>query len=226
MSRLPCVIFCDFDGTVSRRDVGYSLFRHFSNGRNEDLLPDWKAGRLSTRDCLRMEAEMVHASADEILGFVDRFELDHTFPELVSFCRGNKLPLMIVSEGMDFYIRRLLTRYDLADLTVLSNIGHIQNGGLRIEFPYTTRQCEGCGNCKAARMVEYRNKIAEPCRIIFVGDGYSDACAAREADLVFAKKDLVRYCQAEGISYTAFDNFRDVICRIKEQEHLTFKGES
>lgn len=226
MSRLPRVIFCDFDGTVSKRDVGYNLFRHFSNGRNEELLPDWKAGRLSTRDCLRLEAEMVHASEDEILGFVDRFELDDTFPELVSFCRDNDLPLVIVSEGMDFYIKRMLSRYNLSDLAVFSNIGHFENGGLRIEFPYTTRKCEGCGNCKAARMVEYRNKIAGPCRIIFVGDGYSDACAAREADLIFAKKDLVRYCESEQISYTEFDNFRDVICRLKEQEHLTFKGES
>jgi len=214
MSGRHVAIFCDFDGTVSERDVGYHLFHHFSGGRNDALLPDWKAGRLSTRDCLRLEAEMVRAAPADILAFLEDYDLDPTFPRFVEFCRERGVPLVILSEGMDFYIKRLLGKHGLGGLTVFSNIGHFENGGLRIEFPYRTRTCEGCGNCKATRIAEYRAQVEGDCRTIFIGDGYSDACAAGEADEVFAKKDLQKYCDAEGIAYTAFTDFDDVISRL------------
>ncbi|RME18936.1 MAG: hypothetical protein D6800_14980, partial [Candidatus Zixiibacteriota bacterium] len=46
--------------------------------------------------------------------------------------------------------------------------------------------------------------------VVFVGDGYSDACAARRADVLYAKKDLAEYCRAEKIAYTLYDTFEDV----------------
>lgn len=215
------VVFCDFDGTVASRDVGYNLYHHFSGGRNDGLLPDWKAGRLSTRDCMRLETEMVRATPPEIYHFIDRFELDPTFPDFAELLGRAGVPLVIVSEGLDLYISRMLERSGLKQLSVKSNIGRLENGGLRIEFPYDFRVCPGCGNCKAARIEEYRRTAGEDCRVVFVGDGYSDACGAKAADVVFAKKDLVRYCLAEGISYNVFTNFKDVSDRLIQEGLLT-----
>jgi 2,3-diketo-5-methylthio-1-phosphopentane phosphatase len=221
MRRPAAAIFCDFDGTVSQRDVGYYLFHHFSGGKNDALLPDWKAGRLSTRDCLRLETEMVKAAAEDIMAFVDRFELDPTFAPFVRRCRDADLPVRVVSEGMDFYIRRLLAGAGLDGLTVLSNRGILENETIRIEFPYTAKTCEGCGNCKAQRMKEYRLEAGAADRVVFVGDGYSDACAASEADIVFAKKDLQQYCQDEGISYYSFSDFDDITAQLAGRGFLT-----
>jgi 2-hydroxy-3-keto-5-methylthiopentenyl-1-phosphate phosphatase len=214
MSEPRTVIFCDFDGTAAARDIGYNLYRHFSGGRNEALLPDWKAGRLSTRDCMRLETEMVQGTIQEIEDFLDQFDLDPTFPPFADLCRTCSVPLVIVSEGLDFYIQKLLARYGLGELEVRSNIGHRENGGIRIEFPYQYRICAGCGNCKAARIEEFRRNSNELCRVVFVGDGYSDACGAGAADLVFAKKDLIQYCNSKEISYYSYANFRDVSDRL------------
>ena len=221
MSNPHLAIFCDFDGTVSRRDVGYHLYHHFSGGRNDALLPDWKAGRLSTRDCMRLESEMVRATPEEIFRFLNQFELDPTFPEFARVCRAANVPIIIVSEGLDIYIKRLLANDGPEHFDVKCNIGHLERGRLRIEFPYQYRICPGCGNCKAARIEEFRAQTGEDCRIVFVGDGYSDACGARAADLVFAKKDLIQYCQTEGILYNEFSNFEDVTDRLVQQGHLT-----
>jgi 2,3-diketo-5-methylthio-1-phosphopentane phosphatase len=218
MSGPPLAVFCDFDGTVAKRDVGYNLFHHFSNGRTDALLPDWKAGRLSTRDCLRLEAEMVTATRDQIVSFVDQFELDETFPTFVEFCRARRIPLTILSEGMDLYINRLLEKNGLSDVPVHCNRGLFVDGRLKIDFPYTERTCEGCGNCKAARMIEFRRHLGPEDRLVFVGDGYSDACGASEADIIFAKKDLERYCQSDGISYYSFRNFDDVTAQLRRRE--------
>lgn len=224
MSAIHTAIFCDFDGTISTRDIGYHLYHHFSNGRVEELIPRWKAGHLTTRDCLILEGEMVRASADEIYQFVDQCEIDPTFPEFAALLKAQNVPLLVASEGMEFYIKRLLARHGLDWLPVSSNIGHMENNGIRMEFPNSARHCPGCGNCKAARMAEYRQSITGESRIVFIGDGYSDACGAREADLVFAKKDLVQYCQDERISYTGFDNFHDVWRELKQQGHLNFNN--
>lgn len=209
MKRIETAVFCDFDGTISRRDVGYNMFHHFSGGKNDVLLPAWMEGTLSTRDCLRQEAAMVHASPEEILTFLDSFEIDEYFVSFENRCRKAGVPVIVMSEGLDFYIKRVLGRYGLEHLPLMCNEGFLENGTIRIEFPHKNHICRTCGNCKGERIAEYR-AVHPGVRAVFVGDGYSDACAAREADLLFAKKDLRTYCEKHNIRYNSYGTFKDV----------------
>jgi 2,3-diketo-5-methylthio-1-phosphopentane phosphatase len=199
----------DFDGTVSRRDVGYHLYHRFSGGKSDEVLPDWKAGRISSRECLSREAAMVQATPEEIYTFLDGFQLDPGFVEFEQLCRRTQTPLLIVSDGLDFYIRHILGNHDLAHIPISSNIGRLSRNGLAIEFPYPPGACGRCGNCKGERLEEYRRRY-RPERVVFVGDGLSDTCAVTAADIVLAKKDLSRYCAAEEIPYTLYNTFHDV----------------
>ncbi|MFH1372810.1 MAG: MtnX-like HAD-IB family phosphatase [bacterium] len=203
-------VFCDFDGTISRRDVGYNLFHHFSGGKNDALLPDWKAGRLSTRDCLRQEAAMVRASEEEVYAFLKQFELNRGFDEFVTLCRAQDIDLQVISDGLDFYINHLLKRFGLQQLSVTANRGRLTDGGLVIEFPHDNRHCRRCGSCKGERIDEYRRNLSPDKVVAFVGDGYSDVCAVTEADIVFAKKDLEEYCRISNIAFHQYDDFYDV----------------
>jgi 2,3-diketo-5-methylthio-1-phosphopentane phosphatase len=168
-----------------------------------------------------MEAEMVNAPAEEILAFLDRFDLDPTFEPFARRCGAAGIPLMIVSEGLDLYIKRVLGRSGLEDLPLICNIGVFEDNGLRIEFPHENRECERCGSCKGERIADYREACEGTCRVVFVGDGYSDACAAREADILFAKDDLERYCLDENISYNKFADFEDVAVKLIELGYLS-----
>jgi 2-hydroxy-3-keto-5-methylthiopentenyl-1-phosphate phosphatase len=47
--------------------------------------------------------------------------------------------------------------------------------------------------------------------LVYVGDGYSDRCAAEASDLVFATRGLAHYLDERGISYERFDDFHDVV---------------
>jgi 2,3-diketo-5-methylthio-1-phosphopentane phosphatase len=217
---MKTAIFCDFDGTISRRDVGYNIFRHFSGGQNELLLPDWKAGRLSTRDCLRQEAAMVKATPDELYRYIDQFELNAGFHEFVSTCVRNEIPLHVASDGLDFYINRILEKNNLAHLSVVTNKAILENGGITVEFPHDNISCKRCGICKGERIQEFRRQTNGEYKIIFIGDGYSDACGAREADIVFAKKDLEQYCERQNIDYFPYDTFFDVADRMGKLGHL------
>lgn len=203
-------VFCDFDGTIARRDVGYSIFRHFSGGRTEELLPDWKAGRISSREILLREAEMSPVTEPELLQFLRDFDLDPGFPAFVERCRLHQLDLFVVSDGLDLYIDHLLRHNDLAHLNLITNHGFFCGSRIHVEFPHDNRHCTRCGSCKGERIREYRDRQNSPIRIVFVGDGLSDACATGEADLVFAKKDLERYCTTHNIPYTNYRDFFDV----------------
>jgi 2-hydroxy-3-keto-5-methylthiopentenyl-1-phosphate phosphatase len=74
------------------------------------------------------------------------------------------------------------------------------------------------GHDKAASVNLARTKAQEECEpdeiplIVFIGDGVSDLAAAREADVLFARRGLrlEEYCIEHGIQYTPFDSFADV----------------
>lgn len=226
MTRRPAVVFCDFDGTICPADAGYLMLHRFTNGQNDDLIPDWEKGIVSTRERMLSEAKLVRGTADEIYSFLDQFKIDDTFLEFEQICRASGVPLFIVSEGLDFYIRHILSRYDLADLPLFANHGRIEGDRLVVEFPHINHRCSRCGCCKGERIAEYCHKSGDQCRTIFVGDGYSDACAAKEADLLFAKKELIDYCLAHKISYNAFDKFSDVTRYLIEQRLLVAPNKS
>jgi 2,3-diketo-5-methylthio-1-phosphopentane phosphatase len=214
---MKTAVFSDFDGTIARRDIGYNLFNHFSQGENDELVPLWKSGELSTRECLLREAAMVHAGPDEIYRFLDQFELNRGFESFVRQCRSSDIDLIVVSDGLDFYIKYVLERHGLSELEVLANRGILENHRLTVTFPFDNPGCERCGSCKGERICEYRARHPGV-RVLFVGDGYSDACAVTEADLVFAKKDLEQYCLKHNIDHVRYDTFIDV------SRHLTERG--
>ncbi|MCK4573669.1 MAG: MtnX-like HAD-IB family phosphatase, partial [candidate division Zixibacteria bacterium] len=198
---MTSLIVCDFDGTVSRRDIGYNLFHHFSGGRTEELIPEWKAGTLSTRECLRREAAMVTATPEEIYAFLDQFELCAGFAEFVDACRSNGAPLVIFSDGLDFYIEYILKRFGLSDIPFSANRGRLVDGGITVEFPHENRDCRQCGYCKGERIERLRDSYSGPTEVIFIGDGYSDTCATRVSDMIFAKKDLKDYCIKNNVEF-------------------------
>lgn len=49
--------------------------------------------------------------------------------------------------------------------------------------------------------------------MLYAGDGVSDLSAARESNLLFAKEgqDLVTYCEREGIPFTTFKDWTDIM---------------
>jgi len=214
------LVFCDFDGTVAKMDVGYNFFRHFSDGKSMELIPDWKSGKLSSRDCLMQEAAMVKATPEEIYNYLDRFEIDPGFPAFIELCRHNHILPVILSDGFDFYIKYILKKYNLAHLPLYCNKAYLENRGIRVEFPHENHNCKRCGNCKGERIAEIRSCSETPFRTVFIGDGYSDTCAIGEADLLFAKKDLELYCLENNIPYNKYMDFYDVARTLVSGGHL------
>jgi 2-hydroxy-3-keto-5-methylthiopentenyl-1-phosphate phosphatase len=68
--------------------------------------------------------------------------------------------------------------------------------------------CGRCGTCKNKILHEHRLLYD---KIIYVGNGQSDVCPSRYADVVFAKDVLLKKCGEEGrTQYHPFKNFSTV----------------
>lgn len=74
------------------------------------------------------------------------------------------------------------------------------------------------GHDKAASIQEYRTIASSESEdgsvplVIFIGDGVSDLAAAREADVLFARRGLrlEEFCIEHKIPHIPFDSFRDI----------------
>lgn len=211
-------IYCDFDGTAALHDVGSSLFRAFAGEESEIIVADYLSGKINARDCLKKECEAVGpVDRRSLETFVDGFHLDPTFAAFVRFCRSRSVPLTILSDGLDFYVRRILANAGLEDIPLYANRAvwrEARNGKVTLapEFPYRDEHCDLCGNCK-------RNHIAsltpDDAAVVYIGDGISDRCPVRFADMVFAKHSLIKYCQEQNVTYWEFNNFDDVRQRLE-----------
>jgi len=185
---------CDFDGTISKGDIGNSLFREFAGGSEwEELIESWEKGEIGSRDCLIKECSLARVTREQIVSFAHAFEIDEHFPAFAAWCTENEIPLAVVSDGLDFYIELVLKKYGLSNLPVYANHLTFTDGGIVPEFPYFEQGCGRCGNCKGHHVRRYRERFG---KVVFVGDGYSDRCALEEADLVLAKKGLARLCES------------------------------
>lgn len=211
-------LYVDFDGTVTHRDVGNGIFSRFirkelqEQNWHEEILTEWKAERISSRDCLIQECANSVATEDEMRHELENYNLTPGFVETAKFCRDNGIPLMILSDGLDYYIEYILAKYGLSFVEYRANHMFFTDGTLGVDFPHYAGGCGRCGNCKRSH-IDTNKKNGET--LIYAGDGYSDRYAIKSVDVVFARRDLARYCSKENIAYNPFNTFYDVLDYLK-----------
>ncbi len=210
-------VYSDFDGTIALDDVGSRLFQTFAGPKANDIVKELLDGTISARECLIRECRAVEdASLSELEKFVSQFSLDSSFETFVKFCRHRSIPVVVLSDGLDFYVERLLKKYGLGDVPYFSNhLDLVEDRGatkLVPSFPHSDAECHTCGNCKRNHVLTLSG---DDDIIMYIGDGISDRCPIRYADIVFAKGRLIRYCQEQNITYHEFKTFDDVLRRLE-----------
>ncbi len=203
----------DFDGTVTEEDVAALLLREFAPNSWLDIEEDFLSRKISCREALKHQFQLLRGSREELIEFVDHnARIDPDFQPFLSLCQQKGIPVKIVSEGLDFYIEFLLEKYGI-DVEFFTNKAHFEDGGIRISYPNSSESCEDCGTCKLELLKDWKDRGM---RIAYAGDGVSDICPAESCDLVFAKGTLLRHFQREGLKYKEFNGFKDVISEMEK----------
>jgi len=204
-------IICDFDGTVSVRDVNNSIFHDFGNNETEAIENDYMNSRIGIRESLEAQYRIIGISEETFNNYVlENMEIDPAFFDLVDLAKNKKMQLSIISGGFINYIKILFNKHKRElNIPVYANELVVEKGILVPKYgcvPDCDKHYGPCGICKRQRILDYKKDY----KVIYVGDGFTDRCAAENSDAVFAKDNLAIYCKQNGIKHIGYNSFVDV----------------
>lgn len=202
-------VWFDFDGTISRQDVLDELVNRFSRNESWQLVEErWKAGLIGSEECLREEFSLLDVSDETLYAFVDQVEIDPGFIPLIELLRQNHVPFAILSDGIEKFIRRILHRHNAGDIEIRANRIARRHEQLRLICPHRQEFClSSAAHCKCGSA---KNLHIGQRKTVYIGDGRSDICPARQADVVFAKGVLAKELAKQHHAYIPFAGLHEI----------------
>jgi 2,3-diketo-5-methylthio-1-phosphopentane phosphatase len=200
-------IVVDFDGTVTEEDLLDEIASRFGDPAVYQEVEDGlDEGRMPLREVITREFEPVRKPLDEVVRWeLETVRIRSGFRELVQLARERGWRVVIVSSGFHELIEPILEREGV-EVELHANRVDPRPEGWRVLWQYD-ESCDSCGeSCKRSIVKEFGGDG----EIVYVGDGYSDRCAAEASDRVFATKGLASYLDEQGVTYERFDDFHDV----------------
>jgi 2-hydroxy-3-keto-5-methylthiopentenyl-1-phosphate phosphatase len=194
----------DWDGTITERDSLLMVLEQFGNWEESQRLGEQLfAGKITLREEIERQFATVTAPLDEVVDWVvENVRVRPGLPELVA------LHPIVVSSGFHELIDPVLARESVT-LDLHANHVEARPEGWRPiwrELPV----CAVCGQpCKRA-------DLPADGQVVYVGDGYSDRCAALAADRIFARRGLAAYLDEQGIAYEGFEDLHDIVTALEE----------
>ena len=213
------VIFCDFDGTITEVDATDQILTQLAHPSWREVEQEWTRGLIGSRECLERQIALVETTPTELNALIDALPVDPDFAEFDRLAHSARIPLVILSDGLDTVIRRVLRRAGLRralrnGANFYSSALRLEGRRLRISFPHASPDCpHGCATCKPA-LIERLAPGYHP--VVYMGDGLSDRYAVERASLIFAKRQLLAYCRDRGLNVHAFETFGDILDVLSE----------
>lgn len=215
---MKILVQCDFDGTITEEDTAFFLLDLFAQGDWRQLLREYKEHRISVGEFNSKAFALVKADKTTLLEAIKgRVKVRAGFKELVDYCRERGLRLVIVSNGLDFYVEAMLEELGIRNIEVHAAQTFFCPEGLKVRYVGPNGELLG----DAFKEVYVRSFLKSGYRVIYMGNGDSDIAPAQYADFVFARGELLWYCQENGLNYKPFEDFFDAI---RELELLYLGG--
>lgn len=194
---LPNLVL-DWDGTCTERDTLLLAVERFGDPSLEaGLDAALAAGTATHREVMETELASVRATLDEVVTYVvEHARVRPGLRELV-----DRYDPLILSSSFHETIEPVLAREGIR-ARLRANRVEARPDGWRILWE-SDSDCATCGQaCKRGSLPDGD--------VVYVGDGYSDRCAALAATRVFARDGLARHFDEHGVPYEPFETLEDV----------------
>ena len=202
------LVQCDFDGTVTDKDVSFLLLDAFADGDWRKLLRQYQAGEITVGQFNTTAFALIRQGKETLLNYLKgRIRVRGGFPELVAYCRRRGLRFVIVSNGQDFYIEKILSDLGLGDVEFFCARSRFEPQGIRVQYIGP----DGLPVDSDFKETYVNLFLSQGYRIIYIGNGASDFAPAQRCHHIFATGDLLAYCQRQNLPCTPFTNFNEVI---------------
>lgn len=206
------IIQSDFDGTITEDDVSFVLLDTFAEGDWRKLFQQYRENKISVGDFNTRAFAMVKASSEELLQVArDKVRLRDGLHNLVAYCQERGFRLVIVSNGLDFYIKSILEGVGLGNIEIHAARTRFNAGGLEVQYigPEGTPLNRGFKEAYTKLFLKQGYQVA------YVGNGPSDIFPASLAQHVFARDGLLESCREKKVKCKPFSDLNDVVRGLK-----------
>ena len=208
ISAKKCVIFFDFDNTIATCDVFDNMLLLFSrDDRWIELEKRWRSGRIGSKTCLEGQLRGMDLTKKTLDNYLPKIKLDPHFKPIYRLLAAKKVKTVILSDNFDYILQRVLAKNGIRKLKIYANKLRFPGEKIITDFPYKNKDCQVCAHCKTKNLLANSPKDSI---IIYVGDGASDVCPAKYANIVFAKDSLLRHFKDSKLNCVPFHNLKDV----------------
>ncbi len=207
---MKTVVQCDFDGTITLRDVSYLFLDAFADGNWRELLDEYREGKISVGYFNTKAFAMVKADKRTLLDFMfmkGGVEIRAGFQELLSYCSKRGFKFVIISNGLDFYIEAILRDIGVENIEVFAAQTQFRPEGLEVRYIGP----DGSKLEDSFKETHTKLFLSRGYRVIYVGNGISDSFPARQSHHVFATGDLLDFYKGKELNCTPFDDLNDVV---------------
>lgn len=198
-------IYTDFDGTVTKKDTVNTFLEMYADASWTESEKAWVEGKITSRENALIQIGLIQPMGEKTLNeYIDSIELDDRFLDFHDYTNRHGIKVTILSDGFDLFIERALAKYGISDIPFYANHLVYRDNRFGIEFPHFTASCKiGAGMCKCSKVTDDR--------YYYIGDGVTDLCVAKNADVLFASKYLDKYCNENDIRHVTFGDFGDIL---------------
>jgi len=205
----------DFDGTITEEDVSFLLLDTYIGSRWREYLKEYMEGKIPVGTFNKKVFGMMKTDRQTMTELVlnsERVKIRPGFRELLDYCSHQGYKVVIVSNGLIFYIEALLNRLGIDGIDIYAAENEFSPDGMRVRY---------VGPDGSEMEVGYKEAYTESLQkrgynVIYIGNGVSDIFPSRRAIKVFATGDLLVKCREENLACVPFNDFYDVTQSLKD----------
>ena len=204
----------DFDGTVTVEDISFLVLDTYVGSRWREYLKEYTSGSISVGAFNKKVFGMMQSDRQTMTDFVltsDRVKIRPGLKEFIDYCKKKDYKVVIVSNGLTFYIEAILEKLGVNGLDIYAAENVFYPGGVKVRYlgPDGKELEAGFKEAYTAMLCK------EGYDVIYIGNGTSDIYPSRLSKHVFATADLLKGCRKENLKCYPFEDFYDVTKAMK-----------
>jgi len=219
---MKTLVQCDFDGTITEADASFFILDAFAQGDWRQLLRQYKEHKISVGEFNTKAFAMVKVDKPALLEAIKgkallsslssrAVKIRDGFQGLVDYCSKEGFRLVIVSNGLDFYIHEILKQVGLENIEVHAAQTQFPPSGVEVRYigPDGNELDDGL---KEACIKLF---LKQGYRVIYIGNGDSDISPAKYAHQIFATGELLAYCRENNLECKPFNDFSEIVMALE-----------
>jgi 2-hydroxy-3-keto-5-methylthiopentenyl-1-phosphate phosphatase len=211
------LVLLDYDGTVTAHECNDLVLQNLTGDAWREPETALQRGLIGHAECFSRQVAMVNVPRTRFMEEIVRAaDLAPGFEQFLRALSVAGARTAVVSAGFREAIEAVWNRHDLPAVQLFASELVGERPPFVVAYNPALGDCPVCGTgtCKGG----LARSLRRPGDVLAVfGDGHSDLCMAREADVVFARGALVDLCRREGLARHDLHDFRAALRELRSE---------